>query len=149
MLTGRAQPAAADAAGGGKQKQPDYTEAIQAAVQQLADETDVNAMMILQAKITCLQAQQKTAAVSRSYDKSPLGNKLPADLVSSYDFLQSNQTIVEHLETLDDFLFLRKDQEYHVHFLIQTLKGDTLRLFREQLKATLDMSYQDACRDTN
>ena len=142
----RAPPPAADTAGGGGMKKPDYTEAIQAAVQQLADTTDVNAMMILQAKITCLEAQQKKQQpITGSHSQSPLGNKLPDKLVASYDFLQSRRTIVEHLELLDDFLFLRKDKEYFVHFLIQSLTGDTLRLFREQLKAIPDMSYQDAC----
>ena len=52
----RAPPSAADTAGDSGVKKPDYTEEIQATVQQLAEETDVNAMMILQAKITCLEA---------------------------------------------------------------------------------------------
>ena len=122
-----------------------YQAEIDAAVQQLAASHDAQLIIALQAKISVLEAQQRRQVLSQASSdfKSPLGNKLPEKLVDSYDFTKSNITIVEHLEKLGDFLLLRKDKQYFIHFLIQTLAGDTLRLFREQ-RATPDMSYQDA-----
>ena len=126
--------------------QPKFQAEIDAAVQQLATTQDVQLILALQAKISVLETQQRKQMPAVNSDfKSPLGNKLPEKLVDSYDFTKSSITVVEHLEKLGDFLLLRKDKQYFIHFLVQTLTGDTLRLFREQLREHPDMSYEDAC----
>ena len=88
-------------------KQPtiDYRAVIDEAAKKLSETDDAQEILALQAKINVLEMQQRRQHPSPVFSdtKSPLGNKLPDKLQSSYDFSTSKTTIVEHLEAVDDF----------------------------------------------